>query len=309
MVLVAGSTGYVGGETCRLLVEQGYGVRALVRTTSEPAKVAALSELGAEVVHGDLRDPASLARACAGASAVISTASATGAAQPDDTVLTVDGDGQLALVDAAAAAGVEHFVYVSFTGNIEVDSPFRTAKRAVEQHLRESGMRYTILRPSAFMEAWLSPHLGFDVPNGQVTIYGSGGAPISYISFADVARFCVESLRNEAAQDTTLELGGPDAVTPLQAVRLAETVTGRTLTVQHVPEVALRAQYAAATDPLQKSFAALMLGLAGGDSIDMRRVLRDFPLQLRTVREFMAQMYGTAAQPADATVAVHATSE
>jgi uncharacterized protein YbjT (DUF2867 family) len=292
MILVAGSTGNLGGEVCRLLVEQGHSVRGLVRASSDPARIATLRDAGVDVVVGDLRQPSSLAAACDGVTAVISTASATTAAREGDSVINVDGAGQVALVDAARAAGVGHFVFVSFSGGVETDSPLRTSKRTVEQHLRESGMTWTVLRPSVFMEIWLSPLLGFDVPNRHTTIYGSGGAPISYISLYDVARFCLESLHNAAACNAVLELGGPEPITPLQAVRIAEEVTGAAIAATHVPVEALQAQYEAAQDPLQKSFAALMLAIAFGDSIDMRETLHSFPMQLRSVREFMQQTYG-----------------
>lgn len=64
MNLIAGATGMVGSEICRLLKAQGKPVRALVRKSSAPEKVAALRALGAEIVVGDLKDPASLAAAC-----------------------------------------------------------------------------------------------------------------------------------------------------------------------------------------------------------------------------------------------------
>ena len=297
MVLVAGATGYVGAEVCRLLKEQGVPARALVRSSSAPERVAALRAQGVELALGDLRDPKSLERACAGVTAVISTASATSAHKPGDTVLNVDGDGQLALVDAARKAGVQQFVFVSFSGGIEVDSPLRTSKRAVEQHVRDSGMDWTILRPTAFMEAWLSPALGFDVPNGRVTIYGSGEEAVSYISMFDVARFCITSLTAPDARNITLELGGPAAVTPHEAVAIAERIAGRAIEVQHVPIEALRAQYEAAEDPLQKSFAGLMLALALGDAIDMSDVLQMFPLKLRSIEQHFTEML---AQPVPA---------
>ena len=77
MILVVGATGLLGGEVCRLLARQAKPLRALVRGRANPDKVAPLQRLGAEPACGDLRDPASLAAACRGASAVISTASAT----------------------------------------------------------------------------------------------------------------------------------------------------------------------------------------------------------------------------------------
>ena len=292
MILVSGSTGYVGGHVCRSLLAHGQAVRALVRASSDAGRMALLREAGAELAIGNLRDAASLARACRGAEVVISTASASSAPRDGDTVSNVDGAGQIALIDAAREAGVRHFIFVSYSGGLQLDCPLHTAKRSVEAHLRASGMTWTVLRPTAFMEVWLSPQLGFDVPNGVVTIYGSGGAPVSYISLHDVARFCVDVVGNAAAANAVLELGGPDAVTPLQAVRIAEDVSGRQLDITHVPVEALEAQYNGAIDPLQKSFAALMLGLANGDVIDMRSTLRVFPGTLRSVRHFMQEAYG-----------------
>jgi NADH dehydrogenase len=58
MNLIVGATGMLGGEICRLLVERGKKVRALVRRTSDPGKVAALGRVGAEVVYGDFAFPA-----------------------------------------------------------------------------------------------------------------------------------------------------------------------------------------------------------------------------------------------------------
>ena len=87
--------------------------------------------------------------------------------------------------------------------SIDLDFPLRNAKRAVEQRLRDSGLVYTILRPSYFMEVWLGPAVGFDAANAKASIYGSGEGTISWISLQDVARFAVESLENPAAREST----------------------------------------------------------------------------------------------------------
>lgn len=88
--LVIGATGLLGQEICRRLTEAGCQVRALVRRTSDQAKRAGLERLGIELVEGDLKDPASLARACAGMQGVISTASSTFSRQTDDSIESVD---------------------------------------------------------------------------------------------------------------------------------------------------------------------------------------------------------------------------
>ena len=296
MILVVGATGLLGGEICTRLNKRGESVRALVRKTSEPAKVQRLKSLGVGVVQGDLKDRASLEAACRGISTVISTASTTLSRQPDDSIGGVDQDGQLQLVDAARQAGVAQFIYVSYSGNMEVDCPLHTAKRTVERHLRESGMTYTILRPSMFMEIWLSPALGFDFSNGTARLFGAGQRPISWISLGDVAEFAVRSVGHPPARNAVLELGGPEALSPDDVVRTFEEVTGRHFETQHVPESELEAQWRGAADPLQKSFAALMLGFAHGDPIDMRQTLKVFPLREVTVREYATRV--TAGQEA-----------
>lgn len=296
MILVAGATGFLGREICRRLAADGLLVRALVRATSDPDALRQLQEWGVEAVVGDLRDPASLAAACQGVHGVISTVTTVRSRQPGDDFGATDQQGQLNLVDAAEAAGVRRFLYISYSGNVVSDDPLTRAKRAVEQRLRSSRLTYTIVRPSLFMEVWLSPLLGFDFPNTRAVVYGSGDQPISWISQADVAAFAVHCLHRAAAENATVELGGPEALSPLQAVRIFEQVGGRRFEVQRVPEVALRARKAAAPDAMSEVFAALTLAYAAGDPIPMAETLRTYPLRLRTVREH-AQRVSAAVVP------------
>jgi NADH dehydrogenase len=287
MNLVVGATGMLGGEICRLLAEQGRPVRGLVRETSNAANVTRLKGLGAEVVRGDLKDRTSLAAACRNASAVLSTASSTLSRQEGDSIESVDRQGQLNLIEAAEQAGVKHFVLISFPGT-DADFPLQSAKRTVEDRLQRGRMTYTILQPTCFMEVWLSPVMGFDLAHATARIYGSGRNKISWISFQDVAKFAVAALDNPRAANAVIKLGGPDALSPLEVVRLAEDVVGKTIAVQYVPEEALREQHSAATDPLQQSFAGLMLYQARGDAIDMTEALRALPVRnLKSVREYL----------------------
>ena len=290
--LVVGSTGMVGSEVCALLVAKGKAVRALVRATSDPIKVSQLKALGVETVQGDLRDRASLEAACSGVETVITTASSMPFAYKpgENDIRTTDLEGEMNLIDVAKAAKVRYFVYNSFSGNLDLDFPLRNAKRAVEQHLKESGLTYTILRPSCFMEVWLSPAVGFDAANAKAMIYGDGTKPLSWITVHDVAAFAVASLENPAARNATLELGGPEALTPLQVVKIFEETQGRKFTVQFVPADALKAQQVAATDPMQQSFTGLMRCVATGDPIEMSETLKAFPIKLMSVKEYAQQL-------------------
>jgi uncharacterized protein YbjT (DUF2867 family) len=290
MILVVGATGFLGRAICRRLTARGKPVRALVRPSAEPAKTAELARCGATLVQGDLRDRASLDAACRGVAAVITTASTTLSRQPGDSLQSVDLEGQLQLIEAARAAGVPRFVYVSYSHHIEVDCPLKTAKRAVEERLKRSGLTYTILAPTFFMEVWLGPALGFDIASGKAQIFGAGHNPISWISFEDVAQFAVLSLDHPAAHNATIELGGPDALSPLDVVHAAEGLTGRPFEVHNVPEETLSVQQRAATEPLEQSFAALMLAYAKGDPIDMKQTLKTFPVELLSVKDYTQRM-------------------
>jgi len=288
MKLVVGATGLLGSEICRQFTATGTPVRALVRATSDPSKVDALESDGAEIAVGDVRDRGSLDAACHDVTSVISTVSSvpfTYKAGEND-IQTVDQEGLENLIDAAKSANVRHFVYTSFSSQIDLDFPLSRAKRFVERRLKASGLTYTILQPSYFMEIWLSPAVGFDFANAEVQIYGTGKNPISWISSADVARFAVRSLTSQAARNTTLMLGGPKALSPLEVVRIFEEVGGRSFTVQHVPDEALAAQQEEAEDPLEQSFAGLMRCYAKGDAIDMDELLAAFPIELTSVHEY-----------------------
>jgi uncharacterized protein YbjT (DUF2867 family) len=285
MNLVVGATGLLGSEICRALAAEGKPVRALVRTTSDQSKVAQLESLGVEIAVGDLKDPSSLDAACRGASAVISTASATISRQEGDSIQTVDLEGQLSLINAANAAGISQFVLISFPQS-DLEFPLQTAKRAVEEHLKSSGLTYTILQPAIFMEVWLSPALGFDAANAKAQIYGSGENKSSWISYKDVAKFSIASLDNPAARNAVIELGGPEALSPLEVVRIFERALGQKFDIQHVPEDALRQQRESAIDPLQQTFAALMLDYSRGTVINMEKTLQNFSVQLISLKDF-----------------------
>jgi uncharacterized protein YbjT (DUF2867 family) len=297
MILVAGATGVLGGEICRRLVSMGKSVRGMVRTTSDPAKVDNLKSMGVSLVEADLKDRASLDAACQGVETVISTVSTTLSRQAGDSIETVDQQGQLALIDSAKAAGVSHFIYMSFSVTAEGDapSPLSTAKRTVENHLMQSGMAYTILRPTNFMEIWLSPALGFDYINGNIQVYGDGHGKTHWISLGDVAEAAVRSVDTEGMRGATFEMGGPEGLGYLDVIRIFEEVSGRTFQAQHVPEEALMAQVAGATDSLQKSFAQLMLATAKGGEIDNTPLLDVIPMTLVSVREYALRAMPTAA--------------
>jgi len=285
--LVVGATGVLGSEIVARLAQAGKPVRALVRKSSSPEKVSDLESRGIELAYGDLTDRASLDAACRGVETVYSTATAIQSRQEGNTLQRVDRDGQANLVDAAETAGVERFVFISFrVGGRDFDFPLQAAKRETAERLKSSGMAWTVIEASIFMEVWLGPHLGFDAANGRVRVLGTGDQKISWVSYKDVAAFAIAAAESDAARNRTIAVGGPEALSPNEVIRIFEERSGRPFEVERVPEPALRAMKAGATNPVEETFAGLMLLVAGGDEIDMRDTLRRYPIRMTTVREY-----------------------
>ena len=294
MYLVVGATGPIGlgGEICRLLRAAGNPTRALVRPTSDAKRVDALRIAGVELVEGDLKDPLSLRAACRHVRTVISTASVLVSRQPDDTVEGVDGHGQNELIDAAKSSGVDSFVYTSFSSGIDRDFPFRNAKREVERYLKASGLAFTILRPTFYMEVWLTPISGFDYVNHHATIFGTGHNKISWLSFHDVARFALECIGDADARNATFELGGPEALPPLEVVRIFEQATGHSFELDFVSEQTLSDEQTSGENSWSRSVAGLRRCYADGDVVDMREIRARFPMPMTSVRDYAARVLG-----------------
>ncbi|MCT9096606.1 SDR family oxidoreductase [Haloarchaeobius sp. HME9146] len=205
-VLVAGASGGTGRELLDVLLDAGIRVRALTRS---PQTVETLRIQGAdEVVVGDLLYPDDAAMAVEGVDAVVC---AVGTAPGPKLFFggdLVDGEGVINLVDAAAEAGVERFVYESSIGvgtsEPKMPFPFRLllgrvldAKDRSERHLRQSGLAYTILRPGGLTNA----------PARGDVLVGEGGDTVSgTIPRRDVAEIMAAALFTPESENRTFEI-------------------------------------------------------------------------------------------------------
>jgi uncharacterized protein YbjT (DUF2867 family) len=220
VILVVGSSGLLGGMVARRLLERGSSVRLLVRDASPALE-------GAEEVRGDLKDRASLDAACRGVSTIVTTANSAQRGGEDD-VESVDHRGNIALIDAATAAGVKHFVFVSAAAADESSPvPLFAAKGRVERHLSESGMRSTVLAPHIFMDVWFPLIVGSALAAGRpVSLVDGGQRRHSFIAAEDVAAFAVAAVRSDALNERLL-LGGPEALSWTEVVGKVSAIAGR----------------------------------------------------------------------------------
>ena len=293
--LIVGATGVLGSEIAGQLAQRGRRVRALVRSSSRPERVTQLQAAGVELVHGDLKQPQTLEAACAGVTRVISTASATNSREPGDSIETVDGSGQLALVEAARKAAIEQFVFVSFPES-RLDFPLQSAKRAVESSLRQSGLGYTVLQPAPFFEIWFSEVLGFDWRRRSARVFGGGQTKISFVSYHDVVRVAVGVLGNPAALGRTLPFGGPAQVSQRDVIGIFEELTNAQFNVENVDAGLLATQLEQPGDSLARSFAALMLlgGVRDEYALASDALAGVMEIELTSARTFVERIVGAA---------------
>ena len=232
-ILVVGATGALGRPVVQQLRAQGVAVRALSR---HPERGADLAALGAEVVAGDLADPASLALACLGVDRVMACAHGV-FGRGRHRSERVDDAGHRALIDAARAARVRRFVYTSAYGAAP-DHPidfFRT-KHAIEQAVLASGLDAVILRPTAFMEQHAYLFIGKGVlASGRARLIGAGTKARNFVCAADVARFAVRALLEDPPPFRTLEIGAPGHYSNVEVAALFARAAGVELRVSRLP--------------------------------------------------------------------------
>ncbi len=205
-VLVFGGTRGTGLEIVRLLRERDESVTVLVRPSSD---TAALEALGATTVTGNALDPGSLRAALAGRRfrAAISTIGTS----RGDKDRRPDFEGNRNVIDAAMAAGIERFVFITVigAGDSAGAEPFYAGyflkeiialKSKAEEHLRASGLDYTIIRPGGLT----------DKGAGTTATLVEDPKAFSYISRADLARLTVRALDDPKTYDKTFAAYDPE---------------------------------------------------------------------------------------------------
>ena len=281
MLLIVGATGQLGGTIARRALAAGRDVRILVRPGSQYEE---LLRTGAQAIQGDLKDADSLQQACQGVEAVITTANSAKRGGPDTTD-SVDRTGNAALIDAAATAGVQHFVFTSLFGaDVQSLNPFVAAKGKSEEHLRASGVPYTILQPDIFMDVWIDAIVDRPLRSRQpVTLIGAGQAKHSVVAERDVAAFALNALDNARARGMTVAIGGPRPVSWSDIVATYQKFLGYPVTVRNLPPGSML--------PGAPEFVSRALAMMETyeSPIDMTQTARDFNVLSTPVETYVRE--------------------
>ena len=241
-VLVLGATGTIGRATVRALLRRGHEVVCFVRPRAGVGGAMGRDDTaqllaGATVRWGDVCDPASLARdAICGESfdALVSClASRTGA--PKDA-WAIDHQAHLHALAAAQSAGVSQVVLLSA---ICVQKPllaFQQAKLAFEKQLVESGLTYSIVRPTAFFKS-LSGQVDRVKRGKPFLVFGDGTlTACKPISDDDLGDYLAGCLDDSSRHNRVLPIGGPgEAITPRQQGERLFELLGRPPRFKQVP--------------------------------------------------------------------------
>jgi uncharacterized protein YbjT (DUF2867 family) len=259
-ILVTGATGRQGGAVAARLLDDGWRVRALTRNPSSP-KALALKESGAEVVHGDLDDRDSLDRALDGAWGVFSVHAGAYEGGPYGHDLEHESRTAATLGAAAKDAGVTHLVHSSSVGvdrSIESEMDMLQRKAEAERAIRGSGVPWTILRPSAFMEnTFDSPR---ELRDGALVSLLRADTYEPLIAADDIAAFAAIAFADpEAHAGKVYDLAGDD-MTQADKAALIGRVVGR-----EVPYVGITVEQIAADSPT----TAKMIGIINRHRLDV----------------------------------------
>ena len=279
-IMMVGATGKYAGLVLPELKKRGAMVRALVRN-EEGARAA--QELGAdETAIGDLEDPASLSAAAAGTEAVFHI---NPAFAPNEAELGV------AMVKAAQDAGVNKFVFSGVIHPSLSKLPNHAAKLPVEQAISESGMIFTILQPTLFMQT-LEICWAEVIGEGKLSLPYSKQMRVCYVDYRDVAEAAAIALTSDKLDYGTYELCAPGMINRIELALLMTKILGTAVEAVEptFDEWADQAQMPAGPqrDGLKQMYADFDEGgLPGGNSIVLEAVLGREP---RTLDQFVEEL-------------------
>ncbi|GMQ24094.1 SDR family oxidoreductase [Algoriphagus sp. oki45] len=324
-ILIVGSTGQLGYTIVRKLSESknSHSIFAGHREKSNTNPLEKLPNVDFRLL--DLLDHNTFRAALKGMDILICTATTATPTQKGDDLKRTDEEGIKALIDASKEAGVKQFIYVSALpfSQLEETVPLSRAKRQVENHLKASGLTYTILQPTAFMEVYFAffgttlPLRGTEVntvsrpfkfsndffagikndieQKGTFNIIGKGDRKNAFISVENVADFCIASIGNPKAFDRTLEIGGPEGLSPLEVKGIFEKLYNKPIKVKSTPPFVIRmmSKILPLFNPAAGNIMALNYAVANNDALPkaMQQTAEEFGVSLIHPEEFLRKKF------------------
>ena len=293
-IFVIGATGTIGRATVQAMVRQGHDVVCFIRARAEKKANSQAEVLfeGASIRYGDVRDPQSIKEQGFKGEKfdvlVSCLASRTGA--PKDA-WAIDHQAHIHVLEAAKSAGVAHFILLSA---ICVQKPllaFQHAKLAFEKALMESGLTYSIVRPTAFFKS-LSGQIERVKKGKPFLLFGDGRlTACKPISDDDLGDFIASCIDDQQRHNRILPIGGPGAaITPKEQGEKLFALLGKEVRFKQVPVALLDAIIF-----ILSGLGRLIPSLA--DKAELARIGRYYATESMLVWDAQKGVYDAAATP------------
>jgi len=224
-LVITGASGPFGYNTTKGLLERGVRAEDLILISRNPDKLSAFADLGATIRQGDFDDHDSLLTAFAGGEKMLMiSTNRVGQREPQHRNA----------VNAARQAGIRHIVYTSFVGRPENDDSIAVHDhRFTENLLRQSGMRWTFLRNSQYLEAMRDAAAPAALKSGQ-WLSATGDGRIAMISREDCIRAAVAVMGTDGHEDETYDITGPELITYRELCELVAELADRPIAYKAV---------------------------------------------------------------------------
>lgn len=232
-VFVSGATGNQGGSVARNLAAQGYHVRALVR---DPASMSAqkLKHPNIEIVKGDLNDINSYKDLVKGMDVVYSV-------QTFIHGVKKEIDQGLQLTNVAREHGISHLIYSSVVGaDLATGVPHWESKGVIEKHIKQSGIPYTIIRPSSFYENFLFPQVKSRIVKGKFVVPLNKNSVQQMMSAEDVGFVVPTIMRDLHSFESKIITLGVEQMDQEEVARTFSRVLGKEVRYQRLPSLITR---------------------------------------------------------------------
>ncbi|TCO60892.1 SDR family oxidoreductase [Actinocrispum wychmicini] len=263
-VLVAGATGYIGRNIAWALHEGGYRVRALAR---DPRRLAPVRDACDEVFTGEATRPGTLDGLCDGVDVIVSSIGLrTLRSRP--TPEAVDLHANLNVLEQGLRAGVRRFIFVSVLHAVDMmeSVPVLRPREEFIQRLKDSGLNWTVLRPTgAFND--MAEIFRF-AQRGWGIVFGHGQYRINPVHPADIGQVVVNAITDPSLHNAEFGFGGPDTYTVAGIADLARRVLDRRQRMLHLPYWPVDA-LAAAVGPFNRNASGFLTFFRRALSRDM----------------------------------------
>ena len=234
-LFLTGASGYIGSRWLRSLTSLPYRKIICLSRTRPPEMPA-----HAEFIQGDILDSANYADALAECDTVVHMAAVTGKSRPEE-YFRVNCQGTGALVRQAVRSDVKKFLFISTIAAKFQDQRryyYAQSKRQAEQIVLSSGLRHSIVRPTMVMGkgAPVLESLCRLAALPVIPIFGNGRALVQPVSVEDLSACLVEILEDEAFDNRTVEIGGPQVLTVEELlIKIRRARFGAAAHVLHLP--------------------------------------------------------------------------